>query len=527
MKEDKRITEKDIDEAEVHLKPIFGIPPGRYLAVIYALGMVAALFLLLLYPGMRTPGAVYRIESDPPGATISLDGSYRASTPATIFLPAGKRELTVDHPFFEPKEQSIQVKARLFGTLFFTRESKIHFSLEADNSAESLLTTGIKEFSWWAMAGQPSEAYQIPMALSDATLAWTALPRSTREAVLTTSPMDFASAALSYTGNPQSARDALRSAVLVSGESATLTPASLGLIVDSAWKLLNKDPALLPTLASTLPEDIKKAIEATTFYQRQLDTLAIAVAKAASTSQDTQPRGTRIAAGREYVEFSEGTTVIRTSSSVPVVIKVEAFALAATETTVSQFREFIRSKPQWSASATDSLRTAGLVNDSYLKDLELAGDDEPVRYVSRAAAEAYADWLSSQAPAGFRFSLPTEAQWNRAVEASTRVPSRPDAAALFAQGRTGPSPIQALRADTAGFKGLLGGVWEWCADPYSTHPGTGITGRQEYPGHDGLVRGGSWANRADLVDLNSRGPMSPESCNAYTGFRLALVSERN
>ena len=530
MKEDKRITEKDIDEAEVHLKPIFGITPGRYLAVIYALGIVATLFLLLLYPGMRTPGAVYRIESDPPGAAISLDGAYRASTPATLFLPAGKRELTVDHPFFEPKEQSIQVKARLFGTLFFTRESRLHVSLEADTSVGSILSTGIKEFSWWAMAGQPSEAYQIPMALSEATLAWTALPRSIREAILTTSPMEFASTALSYTANPQSARDALRSAVLVSGESATLTPASLGLMVDSAWKLLSDDPAFLPALASLMPADIKTAIEATAFYQRQVDTSAIAATLAvqnATSIQDTQPRGRSMTAGGEYIEFPRGTTVIRTSSSVPVLIKVEDFALAATETTVSQFREFIRNRPQWSASATDNLRAAGLVDDSYLKDLELAGDDEPVRYVSRAAAEAYADWLSSQAPAGFRFSLPTEAQWNRAAAASAMVASRPDAAALLAPGRTGPSPIQALRTDTAGFKGLLGGVWEWCTDPYSTHPGTGITGRQEYPGHDGLVRGGSWANRADLVDLNSRGPMSPESCNAYTGFRLALVPERN
>ena len=55
MKEDKRITEKDIDEAEVHLKPIFGITPGRYLAVIYALGIVATLFLLVRgLPSKRT-----------------------------------------------------------------------------------------------------------------------------------------------------------------------------------------------------------------------------------------------------------------------------------------------------------------------------------------------------------------------------------------------------------------------------------------------------------------------------------------
>jgi formylglycine-generating enzyme required for sulfatase activity len=523
MKEDKRVTEKDIDEAEVHLKPIFGIVPGRYLAGMYAFGIVAALFLLLLYPGIRKPGAVYRIESDPPGSAIILDGAYRASTPATIFLPAGNRELRIDHPFFLSMEQSIQVRARFFGTLFFTNESRINVRLEADPSAGSPLPKGMKEFTWWTLAGQPSEAYQLPMVLSEAALAWTAIPISRRGDTNGSTALDFIGAALSYTANTQSARDALRAAVLVSSESAALTPTSLGLVVDTAWKLLADDPALLAALSSVMPIDVKSTIEATAFYRRLVDTAA----RTASASQDSQPSGRRLVAGVEFIEFEPGSTVIRTNSGVPGVIPVGAFALASTETTVARYREFILSNPQWSASAADSLRAAALVDGSYLENFDLAGSDEPVRYVSRPAAEAYATWLSIQAPAGFRFSLPTEAQWNHAAEASSVVASRPDAAALFAQGRTGPSPVSALRTDAAGFKGLLGGVWEWCADPYSVHPGTGISGRLEFPGHDGLVRGGSWVNRADLVDLNSRGPMSPESCNAYTGFRLALVPVRD
>ena len=176
MKEDKRITEKDIAEAEVRLKPLFGVAPGRYLTVMYALGSAAILFLLLLYPGIRNPGAVYRIDSDPPGSAISIDGVYRASTPATIFLPAGKRVVTVDHPFFISREQSVKVPSRFFGTLFYTRESRLTVSLEVNASAGSILAHGMKEFSWWAMAGQPSEAYQIPMVLSESALAWTAIP---------------------------------------------------------------------------------------------------------------------------------------------------------------------------------------------------------------------------------------------------------------------------------------------------------------------------------------------------------------
>jgi len=527
MKEDKRISEKDIDEAEVRLKPIFGIAPGHYLAVLYALGTALVLFLLLLYPGIRKPGAVYRIESDPPGSTITLDGAYRASTPATLFLPAGVRELRIAQPFFKTEEQTIQVRGRFFATLFFTGESRITVQLAADPSAGSILATGIKEFSWWALAGQPSEAYQIPMVLSEAALAWTAIPRDLRPASHTAAAAAFMGAALSYTATAQSARDALRAAVLVSGGSAVLTPASLGLTVDTVWKLLSDDPALFHALASVMPADIRSAMEATTFHRRLADASALALAKAALPGQDPQPSGRRLAAGEVYIQFAAGSTAIRAGSGLPVAVKVDAFALAASETTVARYREFLAGNPHWSASAAGDLQTAGLVDGSYLEDFESAGDDEPVRYISRHAAEAYAAWLSDQAPAGFRFSLPTEAQWNRAAEAAAVVATRADAAALYAQGRTGPSPVSAMRTDAAGFKGLLGGLWEWCADPYSVHPGTGITGRLEYPGHDGLVRGGSWANRADLVDLNSRGPMTPESCNAYTGFRLALVAVKD
>jgi formylglycine-generating enzyme required for sulfatase activity len=515
MKEDKRVTEKDVDEAEVHLKPVFGIAPGRYLTIIYSLGVLTALFLVLLYPGIRNPGTVFRIESDPPGSAVILDGAYKASTPATIFLPAGSRQLRMEHPGFIAQEQTLKVGAQLFGTLFFNRESGIRVSLEAGKTAGTILSQGIKEYSWWALAGQPSASYQIPMVLSEAALAWTAIPSSQRSAVAA----DFASAAFSYTAQPQSARDALRASILVAGESAVLTPVTLGLIVDKAWNLLANDPAFLPALASVMPADVRQSIESTALYKSLMD----AAGKSASSVVATAPSGRRMAAGEGFIEFQTGSTVIRANSGIPAVIVQNGFALAETETTVARYREFIRENPQWSASATDSLQAAGLVDASYLKDFESAGEDQPVRYVSRAAAEAYTEWLSTKAPSGYRFDLPTEAQWNRAAEASAMAVSRPDAAALFAQGRTGPSPIAAMRTDSAGFKGLLGGVWEWCADPYSVHPGTGISGRLAYPGHDGLVRGGSWANRADLVELNSRGPLAPESCNAYTGFRIALV----
>ena len=515
MKEDKRITERDIEEAEVRFKPIFGIAPNRYIGILYTIVLLFILFLLLLYPGIKNPGSVYHIQSDPPNSAVFLDGSYTASTPAKIFLPAGTRQIRIEHPLFIPKEVSINARAKLLGTMFFTREEKISFSLVADKDADTILAKGIKEYSWWAMTGQPSEAYQIPMVLSEAALAWTAIPASNRVA----SKTKFVGAALSYTGHAQSARDAFRAAALVSGESATITPTTLGNTVRVFADLLTNDPAVLPALLTILPPDIKATIESTSLYTRHLDSAL----KASAMSHDSRPTGRTLVAGMDFIKFDSGSTSIITSTGIPAVITHEAFALASTETTVKQYREFLAENPQWAFAAIEVLRKDGLVDAAYLKDFDSADPDHPVRYVSRPAAEAYAQWLSSRAPSDSRFSLPTEAQWNRAASTSALLASRPDAAALFAQGRSGPSPVSALKADFAGFKGLLGSVWEWCADPYSVHPGTNIASRILYPGYDGLVRGGSWANRADLVDLDSRGPMTPSACNAYTGFRLVMV----
>jgi len=92
-------------------------------------------------------------------------------------------------------------------------------------------------------------------------------------------------------------------------------------------------------------------------------------------------------------------------------------------------------------------------------------------------------------------------------------------------GASAPASPSSLTYDDAGLKGMLGNVWEWCSDSYAAHPASGVSGRARFPSEEGVVRGGSFANRSDLVNLASRGPMRETECSAYLGFRVVLVAE--
>lgn len=507
MKDDKRITQKDVDEASVRLKPIWGIEPGRYLMVLYGLAALTLAFILLALPGLLKHGTVYGFDTDPRGAAVFVDGAYRASTPCTIFVKSGRRTVTVARADYESQTLTLDVSGRVFGTLIVPKKESRSFSLVPSGEADAVLRRGMAEFARWNLTGAPSPAYQLPMVLSEAALAFVG------PATGGIAAPGFAGAALSYASHAVSARDALRAASVLYGRSAALTPASLARLVSAAGEELARDPVAFAALTAYLPAAQKAVAESTAYYRRALD-----AAVALPAAPVALKRGS--VAGLDLVYLPAGDYALTANASLPATGRLEPFALAATETTVAQFRAFVRQNPGWSAANAAALAAGGLAEDDYLSGLDGAAAAEPVRYVSRPAAQAYCDWLSERAPAGFRFALPTEAQWAYAAAAGL---SRPGQAVLQENGRSGPEPVDGLAPDAAGFRAMLGNVWEWTADSYSAHPASGLAGRASYPSDEAAVRGGSWANKAESVNLTVRGPVIAASCSAYLGFRVALV----
>ncbi len=143
-------------------------------------------------------------------------------------------------------------------------------------------------------------------------------------------------------------------------------------------------------------------------------------------------------------------------------------------------------------------------------------------------------------PAGWRFALPTEAQWEYACRAGTTTPfsfgsvldgSQANCDGFLPYGTTKPgfhagrtTPVGSYPANPWGLEDMHGNVWEWCADAFvSEFPGgtdplvTAGTGR--------VQRGGSWRFNAGLCRSASRQGVAADVGDDTLGFRLAVVRD--
>ena len=196
-------------------------------------------------------------------------------------------------------------------------------------------------------------------------------------------------------------------------------------------------------------------------------------------------------------------------------VTVAPFRMGCCQVTNSEYDEF--------------RRATGRAMPPFRMQPEFAQPAQPVVGVNWFDAVAYCDWLSR--PAGERFRLPTEAEWEWAARGGLEQQLYPwgnqpvfDRDGYRARWTHAPEPVGTAAPNAFGLYDMCENVHEWCADWYD--PGYYAVSPTDNPqgpptGTRRASRGGAWRHQVKIARCAARSSIPPEFCYADYGFRVA------
>lgn len=166
------------------------------------------------------------------------------------------------------------------------------------------------------------------------------------------------------------------------------------------------------------------------------------------------------------------------------------------------------------------------------------GYDHPVESVSWDDAQVFCRKLNElyagKMPAGYRFDLPTEAQWEYAARGGKESrgyrysgSDRVGSVAWYCESSgTGTHPVATKQANELDLYDMSGNVWEWCRDWYEADCADDPEFLQgNAVDSDRVVRGGGWFDDAVDCCVAYRTCEVPGKRGSEYGFRVALVPD--
>lgn len=227
-------------------------------------------------------------------------------------------------------------------------------------------------------------------------------------------------------------------------------------------------------------------------------------------------------AGRDQTNDNEDETEVELTRH---------YWMGETEVTQAQWRVLM-------GTTVAEQREKGNHNDD---EITGTGDEHPVYFVSWEDADEFIRRLNARSdlPAGWKWSLPTEAQWERACRAGTTtafhfgnignsVKANFDGEPGMGFNNEGPyvestTPVKSYDPNAYGLYDMHGNVYEWCADWLADRVSGGIDPAGPGFGTKKARRGGSWKVYGYYCRSAFRSGDGPDQRRGILGFRLALV----
>ena len=533
-----KITNEDIENAKVQLKPVFGIKPGIYLTIIYSIIILFILFLLLIVPGLKNNGVKIIAETIPEGALIYVDNIYMGTTPAVFFTEKGFRSFRIEMDYFKTLEDEENIGGRIFGSLLFPRTFHIEKSLEMEDP-EGFLKKRFKEISSYALIEDYYERYQMPPLLSRTVKEFISSGNSDKENLL----YDFLYAMRVNLGSPEMISEYIKAISIAADYQDQTKLDNISVIFDFFAKENNNEGLMLSILKAYPSDQRYEVLDGFNSIEGVPENIDIIIAALENTETLKEPflNGKIFTVnGLKFIGFSTGTFLSGSDlhnnsenflndnnlNSYPHKEYVNDYFLMEKEITRNDYSLFLDENPGWKIDNITDLISKNLVTKDYLAYQNFADKASPIANISWYAAVTYCNWLETKLPdslSEYRIKLPSEAEW----ELAARMDESSTTNYVFKE-REVSSPLSAdfSRLGKAGLYDIAGNLWEW--NDNWVFPGDSINGSfglkdSMFEGVEKAVRGGSWANSSSDIFTSTRGSQDPSWCTPFIGFRPVLV----
>jgi hypothetical protein len=357
---------------QVKLKPIFGVRPGVYLTFLYSFILLTFIFFLLFFPGLKNPGAVLVVKTEPAGAAIRIDGVYKGTAGSGIPVSKGFHIIEAVMPGFEKQGAVHEIRARVFASLFFPLRENINITLEVSDPA-SAFAVYASDYAEWTFAGEPTASWQIPMSLSEGAYRTGHFKDSNEQM------QQVLLAAAGFTVTKAAMRDLIRAKILLDNCGGAPCPASLVNSISDILTFLSETPESAKWLSKTLPREQAAIIESSAWYKKQ----------AAIEPETVNPSGSFQMSGLNFIRFSSG------------------FMISETPIPRDLFETFLNDNPEWREHQIDYF-------PHEISNYPWEIDNNIITGVTWYAAQRFCGWMTANLPpsmADMEVRLPAEDEW--------------------------------------------------------------------------------------------------------------------